>query len=252
MIWKTETAIFNDKEFGLLIVEESISKPVICKKNKDNILREGSIYYRYRGETKEIEYPELRDILEKEKERILWMQHIQKIALIGPKNVHLLDSFKGEISVGEGKILLDKNVLDKINFIKEGHFVENDGAPAYRLLGDISGFIDTEISVPSDILYPLFTEDLQDRLSLNSHQVQSVIWKLNIKGNPKYHTENKPGKKSNPTNKYSENLIPLINRMSLRPDFLKNCLEDYRKELKGRRKNNSTQQPNTRMSGFSA
>jgi len=63
-----------------------------------------------------------------------------------------------------------------------------------------------------------------------------VIWKLKIKGNPKYHTENKPGKKSNPTNKYSEQLIPLITRMMQKPDFLKICLTDYKEEMKRKRK----------------
>lgn len=238
IIWTVHIVSHDNKEFGILKVNEAQTKPIICKKNKDTILKEGAIYYRYRGETKEIEYAELRDILDKEreKERILWIQHIEKIATIGPKNVHLLDSFKGEISVGQGKILLDKNVLDKLNFIKEGHFTENEGAPAYRLLGDISGFVDTEIAVPSDLLYPLFTEDLMQRLNLNSHEIKCVIWKLKIKGNSKYHTENKPGKKSNPTNKYSEQLIPLIQRMMKRPEFLKSCLNDYKEEMKKKRK----------------
>ena len=238
IIWSSHIVSHDNNEFGVLKVDEAQTKPIICKKNKDTILKEGAIYYRYRGETKEIEYAELRDILEKEreKERILWIQHIEKIATIGPKNVHLLDSFKGEISVGQGKILLDKNVLDKLNFIKEGHFTENEGAPAYRLLGDISGLVDTEIAVPSDILFPLFTEDLMQRLNLNSHEIKCVIWKLKIKGNPKYHTENKPGKKSNPTNKYSEQLIPLITRMMKRPDFLKICLTDYKEEMKRKQK----------------
>jgi hypothetical protein len=237
LIWKSDTVQFNGVDFGVLTVEENQSKPIICKKNKDGILREAAIYYRYRGETKEIEYPQLRDILEKEKEKekLLWMQHIQKIAMIGPKHVHLLDSFKGEINVGEGKILLDKNILDKINFIREGHFVEDHGAPAFKLLGEISGFVDSEMSVASDVLYPLFTADLQERLNLNGHEVMCIIWKLKIKGNQKYHTENKTGKRSNSVNKYSEQLIPLLERMLKRPDFLKTCKSDYSGVLKKRK-----------------
>jgi len=236
--WKSETITYNGNDYGVISVEESYNKPIICTKNKDNILREASIYYRYRAETKEIEYAELRDILDKEreKERILWMQHIQKIALIGPRNVHLLDSFKGEINVGNGRILIDKNVIDKLIFIREGKFTEKEGAPALRLLGDISGIVDPEVAVSSDILYPLFTEDLQTKLNLNSYQISAVLWKLRIKGNQKYHTENKPGKKSNPTNKYTENLIQLIERMLKRPDFLKTSTEEYAANIKQRRK----------------
>ena len=51
----------------MLSVEEAAVKPVVCKKNKGDILREGAIYYRYRGETKEIEYSELSILLEKER-----------------------------------------------------------------------------------------------------------------------------------------------------------------------------------------
>lgn len=62
------------------------------QKNKDSILSEVAIYYKYRAETKEIEFPELKNLLdkEKEKEKNLWMQHIHKIAQIGPQNVNLL------------------------------------------------------------------------------------------------------------------------------------------------------------------
>jgi len=222
---------FDGKEFGQISVLEAENKPIICKKNKDSILREGAIYYRYRAETKEIEFSELRTILEKEKEKekMMWMQHIQKIAQIGPQNVSLFDTYKGEISVGNGKILLDKSIVDKLNFIKKGKFVESDeeGLPTLRLIGDIEGLVEPSVIMESDILFPLLSNDLKDRLQLNQYEIQCIISKLNIKGNKKYHTEISLGKKSNPTHKYSEALIPVIERMLLRPEFLKLCREEY-------------------------
>lgn len=236
--WSSSTSTFNGKEFGILSISENDNKPIICKKNKDNILREGAIYYRYRGQTKEIEFAELKEILdkEKEKEKILWIKHIQKISMIGPRHVHLLDSFKGEITIGEGKILIDKNVIDKLHFIKEGHFSETNGEPTLRLIGDITGIADPELSVPADILYPLFACDLQERLNLNSYEIQSIIWKLKIKGNPKYHSETKTGKRSSNVQKYSENLIPLLSRMLQRPNFRNTCRTDYRAFLSIKRR----------------
>ncbi len=233
LIWHSEVVRFREKDFGVISVEESEYKPIICKKNKGTLLREAAIYYRYRGESKEIEYPELQRIIDKEreKEQILWMQHIQQISMIGPKNVHLLDTFKGEISVGDGKILIEKDILDKIKFVKEGHFVETEGAPALKLIGNISGVLESGNSISPDILYPLFTKDLQDRLNLNSHDIQCVLWKLNIKGNKKYHLDTKTGKNSNFMNKYSEKLIPLLQRMIDRPDFLETCRNDYKIEV---------------------
>lgn len=70
----------EDKEFGILIVNESDEKPVICKKNGSDVLREGAIYYRYRAETKEIEYPELKKFLtmKKKKKEIYGLNILKK------------------------------------------------------------------------------------------------------------------------------------------------------------------------------
>ncbi len=248
LIWSANILEFNGKEFGQLCVKEAEYKPVLCKKNKDGVLREGAIYYRYRAETKEIEYSELKAILEKEKEKekLLWMSHIQKIAQIGPQNVNLFDTYRGEISVGNGKILLDKSIIDKLNFIREGRFTETneEGAPTLKLVGEIEGLVEPTLSIPTDILYPLFTKDLQEQLNLNSHQIKCVLWKLKVKGNKKYHTEVSSGKNSNSIHKYTESLIPVISRILQRERALNICIEDYRvanpvvnkKKLRKRRK----------------
>jgi hypothetical protein len=240
LIWHSNILEFNNGEFGQIIVKEAESKPILCKKNKDSLLREGAIYYRYRAETKEIEFAELKNLLdkEKEKEKLLWMQHIQKIAQLGPQNVSLFDTYKGEISVGNGKILLDKSILNKISFIKEGQFVEKEGSPTLRLIGNIEGLVDTNVTIESDKLYPLLTKDLQNRLSLNSREVQAIIWKLEIKTKKKFHTEIKLGSKSNPIHKYSENLVPVLQRIiDKNPDFLNQCKRDFSEFQKNMAKN---------------
>ncbi|MBC6490706.1 helix-turn-helix domain-containing protein [Flavihumibacter stibioxidans] len=238
--WSQQILEFDGKEFGQLAVFESENKPIICSKNKDNLLREGAIYYRYRAETKEIEFAELKNLLdkEKEKEKLMWMQHIQKIAQIGPNNVSLFDTYKGEISVGNGKILLDKSIVDKLNFIQKGKFVESEeeGLPTLRLVGDIEGLVDPSIVVESDKLYPLLAKDIKDRLNLNPHDLQCIIWKLEIKGDKRYHTEIRLGEKSNPIHKYSEALVPVINRLLKKGDFLRNCKSDYSKFQKEQQK----------------
>lgn len=146
--WEAKEIEFEGKTFGLISVREAQEKPIVCKRNKDNILREGAIYYRYRGETKEIEYAELKKLLdsEKEKERILWLKHIEKIRIIGPRNIELLDLYKGELSYGDQKILLDESLLSKLNIIKEGSFTEKEGEglPVLKLIGEIEGMVDSD------------------------------------------------------------------------------------------------------------
>jgi hypothetical protein len=168
---------------------------------------------------------------EKEKEKNLWMQHIQKIAQIGPQNVNLFDTYKGEILAGNGKILLDKSILEKINFIKEGRFAESnkDGLPTLKLVGEIEGIVEQRMSIPTDKLYPLFTKDLLERLSINSHDIRCILWKLNLKGNRKFHTEISSGKNSNSIHKYSESIVPFLKRKLNGSDFLEQCKQEFKK-----------------------
>jgi len=38
---------------------------------------------------------------EKEKEKKMWMQHIEKISKVGPRNIQILNSYSGEMEVGD-------------------------------------------------------------------------------------------------------------------------------------------------------
>lgn len=222
--------------FGFLIVEEAEEKPIVCKKNKDGILREGAIYYRYRGETKEIEYPELKSLLDKEreKERILWIKHIQKIAIVGPRQINILDRYNGEISYGDKSVLLDKSLLDQLNFIQEGHFTEKEGEglPTLKLIGSIDGLIDVNDSViDTNAVYPLTTKELQKQLGLNSYQMQAIIYSLDLKNKPKRHTEIKHGEKAHPIHKYSQSCADVIKGLfekQGKETFIQDCVEKYK------------------------
>jgi len=228
--WDMNSFEFKGKSFGRIEVHESNVKPVICKKTKDKLVREGAIYYRYRGETKEISFTELFQLIEYErrKEKMLWMNHIQKIGQVGPQNIHLIDTYKGEIHVGNGKLLIDKSLIDKLTFVREGKFVETDGAPTLKLIGEISGVVDPPLTLPPDKVYPLLTKDLETKLELNSYQINCVLWKMKIKGSAKYHAEIKSGKKSNPINKYSEDLISKLRTELEKPDFLTTTMNEFK------------------------
>jgi len=229
--WDMNIINLGEKVFGILSVKESSRKPIICKTTVNKILREGAIYYRYRGETKEINYSELSYILEKEKEKekLLWIKHIERIGKVGPQNIHILDTYNGDIEVGTQKVLLDSKLLDKLKFVKEGQFVEKDGAPTLTLTGEIAGVIDTDNLPAPDKLYPFRATEIQKRLNINSYEFQILINKLNIKGNPKYHTAIKISSK-NYTHKYTNSLVnkleALLNRY---PDTIENIKQEIKK-----------------------
>lgn len=234
--WTVAFQEFQGKSFGMLSVEEATSKPVVCKKSKSDVLREGAIYYRYRGETKEIEYPELKALLEKEKEkeRLLWIQHIEKISMVGPQNVHILDKFNGEISYGDRKVLLDKSLLDQLTFIREGHFVEREGEgmPTLKLVGTIEGLIDVNnAAIDLNAMYPLTTKQVREAINVNSFQMMAIIHCLDLKNKPKRHTEIKQGNKSNSIHKYSTSVVEVIQKLMEqrgRESFIRECEDKYK------------------------
>jgi len=104
---------FQDKYFGLLYVEESFDKPLIARKNIGNEIKEGEIYYRYRGRTEKIKYPELRKIIDNQqlKEREYWIKTFRKIAKVGVKNIGLFDFKNGKVTGSGGSFIIDKSLF---------------------------------------------------------------------------------------------------------------------------------------------
>lgn len=225
---------WNGKQFGEIQVLEAQSKPIICRKNHSKILREGAVYYRYRGETKEIRYSELASILdeERDKEKRLWMQHIEKIGSVGPSHVHILDTLSGELTVGNGTILIDSSVVDQIKFVREGKFVEKDGAPALKLIGEVSGVLDSDKLIYTESAYPYVASHVRAECSINQYDFQALSWKYRIRENVQYHMEIPTGRKSI-VHKYSKAVVELI-RKELRkdPELLEKARKQYAKSQK--------------------
>lgn len=236
--WEAKEIEFEGKTFGLISVREAQEKPIVCKRNKDNILREGAVYYRYRGETKEIEYPELRNLLdvEKEKERVLWIKHIEKIRMAGPRNIEILDMCKGELPYGDHKILLEESLIENLNVIKEGSFTEKDGEgiPVLKLIGEIDGLVNSEqVVVNPETIYPFTTKQMQERLGINQYEMQAIIHCLGLKSKPKYHIEITNGKTS--IHKYTEKAISTIQALFERYGK-EECLSQWKGKYKQERK----------------
>lgn len=228
--WRTEVKECASRKIGVIYVKEATVKPVVCIKNhhKKN-LREGAIYYRYRGETKEIRHSELLALLnaEREKEKQLWMKHIQSIASIGPQAVQILDTFRGEMQLGGAKVLIDKSLASKLNVVKEGQFSEKEGAPTLRLIGDLEGLVDHDHVVLTETSYPHTQTSILEKLTIGQYEFQAAAWKLGLKGNPKYHLEIKTGKKGT-VQKYTEQTVSLL-REKIRADsnFITKARSEY-------------------------
>ena len=153
--YEMNTYVFKGKSFGYIFVEEAQDKPVMAIKNwGDGIISDGGIYYRYRGRSQSIRFPELRNIMNsvREKEQHLWMRHLTRIARIGVKDVGLFDIKSGTTTFHNGQTFyLDETILGKVAFIKEGEFSERGGIPTLRVIGDVKN-ISAETDGPVHIV----------------------------------------------------------------------------------------------------
>lgn len=136
--WSKHIHEIDEKLFGILRVQESLHKPVMAISNGNHSIYEADIYYRYRGRSEKIKYPELRKILEESRqlEQKLWMQHLQRIASIGVNNAAIFNPDDGIVTGRSGAFIIDKKLLPKLSFIREGEFQEVQGSPAIRIVGD--------------------------------------------------------------------------------------------------------------------
>lgn len=170
-------------------------KPVICKRTSGTELKEGEIYYRYRGQSRVIGFNELKQIhLEiRGRERLLWMEHVRRIAKVGPQNIALVDLMEGSIAASKGRreLLIDPSLLKKlrqeVSFIKEGEFSETKGKPVLKLVGDIKAA--NNIVVPKmdpNKDYPFLSSHLAQELQIRPYDAQVLIWKLDLKKSMKF------------------------------------------------------------------
>ncbi len=138
--WQTHIHEFRGLSFGLLYVSESTHKPAICTKTvgEGKDLKEGGIYYRYRGRTERVKYPELYAMIDlrREREQRLWLRHLTQIARVGVQDAGVFDINTGSVTGAGGTFVIDESLLDKLSFIRDGRFNQRRGAPAVRVVGD--------------------------------------------------------------------------------------------------------------------
>lgn len=132
------TANIMGFKVGVIYVYKHPSRPVIATRS-DGTVREGDIFYRYPGQSTRIKYSDLRTMLDERdrqaREQILPM--VERLLSLGPKNAMVADLVSGKISDEQNSILIGEELLDRINFIKQGEFVEKEGAPTLKIVGDV-------------------------------------------------------------------------------------------------------------------
>jgi len=127
---------FGDKTIGVLHVDKHGHAPVVALKNIAGNVKEGTIYYRYVGETRPIKPGELRQIIAHREQRAV-AEFTRRMARVARGMEATIDLQSGEVRGKSGRFVIDKDLLSKIQFIREGDFSELKGAPALRLIGEV-------------------------------------------------------------------------------------------------------------------
>ncbi|HBI81712.1 MAG TPA: hypothetical protein DDY04_07205 [Bacteroidales bacterium] len=146
-------------ELGFLYVYKSNDKPVVAIKSASETIQESDIFYRYPGQSRRISYGDLRNMIEEKYQKLneKWIKLMNNIATIGVENVGLLNIENGELIGEKNKLLIPEELLQKVKFINEGKFVEKDGAPTLKLIGDVQPIESTKVIQLVERKYTIIT-----------------------------------------------------------------------------------------------
>lgn len=181
-------------------VDSSPNRPVICRKSRTKqvpdkngkvrdveVLREGSIYFRYAGQTRVIGYSELAAMLaDRERKRIqAVMQTLKVMERVGLENTGVVN-----ISEQTSNLYVSRETARGLTLIDRGKFVEKDGAPAYVVLGQVNlnrvvhaPLDEADKNLPTEAatqLKPLVEEVYGKGATIWASQVSALLKKLNI------------------------------------------------------------------------
>lgn len=131
------------KHVGVLYIERHENAPVIALKNIGNDLKEGAIYYRYMGETRSIKPAELRQIIATRIQRGVG-EFARRMARVATGSNATLDLDSGKLEGPTGRLTIDRDLLERIQFVREGDFSELKGAPALRIVGEVEPISEVE------------------------------------------------------------------------------------------------------------
>lgn len=140
------------------------------------IWRKGAIYYRYNSQNSEIDYPELHNIIELEKNKInaLWMQTIRQIGDSGITKTVLLDLKNGKMTGANTSLYIDESLLNDISFVQKLIFLfTNSEYYAIIILKSINNKTDGKPVIP--LLTYTFGTYIQDNYIITLLLLSALI-----------------------------------------------------------------------------
>lgn len=159
-------------EVGVLHVEKHTLPPVIVCRDGDN-LTDGTILFRYPGQSARIKYGDLLAML-RERDRsahAMLLSSAARLSEIGTDKALIVDTREGTVDAGERQITIDRELAEQLEFIREGEFEEREGAPTLRLVGDVRA-VDAAGQVRERVEARALTADMAVKSYLRREQVR--------------------------------------------------------------------------------
>ncbi|WP_237152084.1 ATP-binding protein [Oryzibacter oryziterrae] len=171
---RTTTISIGSETIGVMYVEQHPGRPVIARSGDGKTIKEGDIFFRYPGRSERIKYSDLRAMLDARdaSTRRDILPLVERLLALGPERALIADLDKGILNDGKRSIVIDPALLDQIKFIREGEFDEKVGAPALRLIGDVTA---DGKAVDSKIVRANITPDAVLRNFLTSEKVEQPL-----------------------------------------------------------------------------
>jgi len=179
--WSRFSIELSGVRLGVIAVAPCKRGPVICQRN-DGDLRDGSIYYRYRAQTRQAQYPEVRRIIDdaiaQEREDLLKL--LGRLVTVGPGGVALFDFQNAELMGRAGTMVIGEDVLRKVKFVREGKLDEREGAPTLRVLADV-------VPVPSGAIAGV--RPVEKPVAVTEQEILSAFLKQGSVGAPEVYLQ---------------------------------------------------------------
>ena len=185
-------------------VDASQHKPVICRKTRTKVvakkgqkkdvtvLQEGAIYYRYAGQSRLIAFPELHVMLAERDTANMRkvMETLQVVQKVGLDNAGVID-----VTVPKPSIMMSPETAKGLNFIKKAELVEEKGAPAYMVVGQVdlqhvvhAPLDDDDKNLPTEAakLLSRVVKDVYGITRISAQQLTSLMRHMKIDGDDQH------------------------------------------------------------------
>ena len=162
-------------QVGVIQVEKHTSPPVVVCRDGEG-LTDGTILFRYPGQSASIKSGDLHVMLEERDRHAhhMLLSRAARLSRIGAHKALIVDTQKARLDAGETWISIDRELADQLEFIREGEFEEREGAPTLRLVGDVMA-VDTTGQVRERIEGRALTPDMAVKAYLRRERVSSPI-----------------------------------------------------------------------------